>query len=136
MSNVEFHMDEMIDQKSEATGSKKGRVNFDFTARAGEHKDELLIFSIRDSLFLTDEDWAELNEITSDKSATVADIAEFWMGEDEYDRYVEAGGTPMALVNMVQKKVEAESGEDSDGRPTASNRSSRRAAARKRRKQH
>lgn len=134
MSN--FNLDELLEQKAEATGSKKGRVSFDFTARAGEHKGEVRTFTIRDSTFMTDEDWDELNEITADKSSTIADIAEFWMGEEEADRFAEAGGTPMMIVEITKAKVAAETGEDSEGRPTQSNRSSRRAAARKRRKQH
>lgn len=62
----------------------------------------------------------------------MAAVGEFWMGEDEWDRFVEAGGTPQMMRMIVEEKAKREQAQDAEGRPTRRNRSQRRAAARKR----
>lgn len=133
---AEINLDDILAQRAEATGSEEGRAPFTFTARAGEHKGEPMTFTIRDSMFFEDEDWDEIQEIREDDDAVLSDIAEFWMGEDEWDRFVDAGGTSRMIVAIVQEKASREQETDSEGKSgRPSNRSSRRAAARKRQKQ-
>ena len=130
MSN--FDLDALLAQRAEATGVEEGRIDFDFTARAGDHKGKKLTFSIRDNMSLSEDDWDELSEIREDFGASITDIAVFWMGEDEWERFVEAGGTPKMIVEVVVAKTREEVDTDSEGRPTRRNRSQRRAAGRKR----
>ncbi|MGP9723661.1 hypothetical protein ACT3SZ_06560 [Corynebacterium sp. AOP40-9SA-29] len=126
----DLNLTELLAQRAEATGVQEGRVPFDFTAVAGPKKGETLTFSVRDNMSFTDEDWDEIDELGEDNN--IQDIAEFWMGDDEWDRFVEAGGTPRMILLIVQEKAKREQGTDSSGRPTRRNRSQRRAAARKR----
>lgn len=128
MSNL--NLTELLAQRAEATGVDEGRAPFDFEAVAGPHKGELLTFTVRDSMFFSDEDYDELNDISEDNN--IEDVAAFWMGDDEWDRFVEAGGTPRMIVLIVQRKAELEQEQDANGRPTRRNRSQRRAAGRKR----
>lgn len=127
MSN--FNLDEMLAQRAEATGIEEGRVAFDFTARSGEHEGELMTFTIRDNMTLSADEIDELEQLGED--GDVEGVSVFWMGEDEYDRFCEAGGGPMMLRMIIEAKAEAEQGVK-DGRPTRRNRSQRRAAARRR----
>ncbi|OLT54834.1 hypothetical protein BJF89_00965 [Corynebacterium sp. CNJ-954] len=130
MANSNLNLTELLAQRAEATGVEEGRAPFDFVATDGPKKGETLTFTVRDSMFFTDDDYDELNEISEDNN--IEDVAAFWMGDDEWDRFVEAGGTPRMIVLIVQRKAELEQGTDANGRPTRRNRSQRRAAGRKR----
>lgn len=128
MSNL--NLTELLAQRAEATGVEEGRAPFDFVATDGPNKGETLTFTVRDSMFLDDEDYDELNEISEENK--IEDIAAFWMGDDEWDRFVEAGGTPRMIMLIVQRKAEIEQEVDSKGKASRRNRSQRRAAGRKR----
>ena len=54
------------------------------------------------------------------------------MGDKEYEKFAKAGGTGMMFMLVIKRNAELTAGVDADGRPTRSNRSQRRAAARKR----
>lgn len=129
MSNL--NLTQLLAQRAEATGVEEGRVPFDFDATDGPKKGETLTFTVRDQMAFTDEDWDDLNDIRAD-DGTLEDVAIFWMGEDEWDRFVDAGGTPAMIAFIIQEKAKREQEADSSGRPTRRNRSQRRAAARKR----
>lgn len=128
MANM--NLTELLAQRAEATGAEEGRAPFDFTATGGKKKGEPLRFTIRDNMFFSEADWDELNEVGEENDFDL--LAEFWMGEKEYERFREAGGTPQMILMIVQEKAKREQAVDADGRPTRSNRSQRRAAARKR----
>lgn len=71
-----------------------------------------------------------LNDVGEENK--IEDIAAFWMGDDEWDRFVEAGGTPRMIMLIVQRKAEIEQEVDSKGKASRRNRSQRRTAGRKR----
>lgn len=119
MSN-KINLDELLEQRAEATGSEKGRIPFTF---GGEE------YTFRDPISLDEVDNDELEDLAEDGDLRA--IAEFWMGEDEYARFAAAGGSPNAFLLVVQENA-ARTTEVRGGRPTRRNRSSRRAAARKR----
>lgn len=128
MTNI--NLDELLAQRAEATGSEEGRIPFQFTAKSGPNKGKTERFTFRDPLTLTADEQEELNDLRFDDEATLDDVAEFWMGEDEYIRFTEAGGTALAFNLVVEENHARTQGVDSQGRPTRQNRSSRRKAAR------
>ena len=115
-----INLDELIAQRKEATGVEDGRIPFQFTATDGDNVGELLSFSFRDPMFLTDDEQDELDEI-----ALGPDLCAWYMGEDEYERFLDAGGSSN-LWAMVFRKHSDESAEANGGRPTRPNRASRR----------
>lgn len=120
-----INLNEIMAQRAEATGAAEGRIPFDFNGET---------FSFRDPIALDDDAREELEKLSEDSNGD--DLADFWMGEDEYDRFCEAGGNAMMFMLVMQDNARRTSGVDANGRPFGSNRSSRRAAARKQRKQH
>lgn len=115
-----INLDELLEQRAEAIGAEKGRIPFEFAGQT---------FSFRDPLSLTQEDNDELEDLAED--GQLAEIAEFWMGTETLDAFLAAGGSPNAFMLVVQENA-ARTSEVRGGRPTRRNRSSRRAAARKR----
>ncbi len=120
-----INLNELLEQRAEATGAAEGRIPFDFKETT---------FTFRDPINLTDEERDEINDIA--ETGDLDSVAEFWMGEEEYDRFIDAGGTAMMFSLVVQENARLTNGVDANGRPTRPSRSSRRAAERKRRKQH
>ena len=120
MSNTHINLDELLAQRAEAIGVEEGRIPFTF----GENT-----YTFQDPISLDQEQKDEL-EILADDGDLDA-IAEFWMGEEEFDRFVDAGGSSSAFLLVVQENA-ARTTEVRGGRPTRRNRSWRRAAARKR----
>lgn len=120
-----INLDELLAQRAEAIGATEGRVPFEFKGET---------FTFKDPIALSQEDQDELEELVDEGDGDL--IAEFWFGEEEYQRFIEAGGTVKLFELVVRENARLTSGVDADGRPTRSNRSSRRAAARKRRNQH
>lgn len=132
---MSINFNEIVEQRSEATGIAGDRVPFEFGDKT---------FSFRDPLMLTDEEKDELELIEYD-----ADVAAWYMGEDEYDEFlvteveIPAGdgkkikktGSSSFFFLVLREHMRKARGADAEGNPTMRNRSSRRAAARKRRKQ-
>lgn len=131
-----INIEELYAQRAEATGVEGKRVAFEFAG---------ITFSFLDPLLLTDEEKDELAELEGD-----ADIAEWYLGEDQYDKLV---NTTATVKTPSGKKVEIQGGsnvffmafreyqktsieQDEQGKFSRQNRSSRRKAARKRAKQH
>lgn len=120
-----INLDELLAKRAEATGAEEGRIPFEFAGQS---------FSFRDPFLVEGDDQDELEELSDLADGEL--LAEFWMGADEFARFVEAGGTANMFALVVRENAQRTSGVDADGRPTRSNRSSRRAAVRKQRKQH
>lgn len=113
--HVDIDLDALIAQKAEARGDAGDVVAFRFK---GER------WTYRDPELLTDDEKEELREITFD-----VDIAEWYMGADQYDRFVEVGGNS-SIFWMAFKKHQADVRDEMQGNPTQSNRSSRRSRRR------
>lgn len=120
-----INLDELLAQRAEATGAEEGRIPFEFAGQT---------FTFRDPFLVEGDDQDELEELSELGDGDL--LAEFWMGEDEFARFCEAGGNANFFSLVVRENAQRTSGFDAEGRPTRSNRSSRRAAERKRRKQH
>lgn len=116
-------LDALLAQRAEATGAEDGRISFIF---GGE------TFTFRDPITLTDEDQEELEDITSAGDARLSDVAIFWMGEDEWEKFAKAGGTAMMFRYIVEEHARREQERDSAGKSPRLNRSQRRSAGRKR----
>lgn len=114
-----YDLDTLIAQKEEATGIKGGRVSFNFKGDT---------FTFRDPVFLNDDEVAELDDL----SEYGPDICAFYMGDDEYDRFITAGGTSNLWGLVFNEHMKASQAVNDAGNPTRSNRSQRRAVARKR----
>lgn len=72
-------LDVLIEQRAEALGTDEGRVPFTFKGGT---------FTFRHPDTLTDEEQLEVADLE-----VGPDVAEFYMGGDEYERFVEAGGS-------------------------------------------
>lgn len=128
------NLNELLKQRAEATGVAGDQIPFEFGNKT---------FSFFDPMLLDDEAKEELAALSHD-----VDIAEFYMGEKQYDEFVSTTAT-IVLDDGTEMKVKGSSSIfmlafrehikgltdiDADGNPTTSNRSSRRAAARSQRK--
>lgn len=116
MTNL--NLDELLKQREEATGAEKGMVPFDYQGKT---------FTFRDPILLDDDELDELSDLQDGP-----DIAEFYMGAEQYDQFLEVGGTSN-LFFMVFTQYMNESRDEVGGNPTRGNRSSRRAARRRKR---
>lgn len=108
---VDIDLDALIEQKAEARGDDGRSVSFTFKGQR---------WTFLDPLMLTDEEKDELGEIDYDP-----DVAAWYMGGDQYDRFLEVGGNSSMFFQAFgayQRKAIAEN----QGNPTRSNRSSRR----------
>lgn len=114
-----YDLDALIAQQEEATGTTGGRVSFSFK---GEN------FSFRDPSFLTDDEVDELDDLPQ----YGPDVAAWYMGDDEYDRFIAAGGSSNFWAIVLRKHLEATQEADRAGKSSRLNRSQRRMAARKR----
>lgn len=121
----DISLDELIAQREEATGTDGTRIYFTFTARAGDSAGETLRFSFLDPVFLTDDQLDDLDTVPAGP-----DLCVWYMGEDEYERFLAAGGSSNFWAMVFRKHNEDAQGVDSNGRPTRLNRSSRRARRR------
>lgn len=113
--NVDIDLDEIIAQKADARGDDGRTVTFRFKGDT---------WTFLDPQTLTDDEKEELQDIDFD-----VDVAAWYMGDDQYDRFVAAGGSSSIFFQAFrahQKKIT----EELAGRPTRPNRSSRRARKR------
>lgn len=117
----DINLNEILAQRAEATGIVEGRVPFEFNDKT---------YTIRDNMTLDDDDQAELDDIVD--NGTLSDVAIFWMGETEWEKFEKAGGTASMVGLIAAEKARREQALDSKGNPTRPNRSQRRAAGRKR----
>lgn len=127
---MSINLDELLAQRAEATGVEGDRVPFEFGGKT---------FSFLDPMLMTDEQRDDMAELDHD-----VDVAVFYMGEDQYDEFTatkakvgssEVHGSAGVFLMAFQEYMTNAQQTDDAGRPTQSNRSSRRAAERKRRKQ-
>lgn len=117
--NAVYDLDALIAQREEATGVKDGRVSFTFK---GE------VYTFRDPAFVSDDDAEEL----ADLPQYGPDVCAWYMGDDEYDKFVAAGGSSNLWGLVFNDHMEKSQGVDAAGNPTRSNRSQRRMVARRR----
>lgn len=117
MTNNPIDLDALLAKRAEATGVAEGLVPFTFK---GEQ------FTFRDHMSLTDDDVDELADLDHG-----ADICAFYMGDD-YERFIAAGGSSNLWSIAFQDHQRRSVALNEAGHPTRSNRSQRRAAARKR----
>ncbi|AZA08697.1 hypothetical protein [Corynebacterium pseudopelargi] len=117
-------LDAILAQRAEATGAEEGRIPFIFKGET---------FTFRDPVTLSDEDQEELNELGESQDARFSDVAVFWMGEEEWERFEAAGGTALMFRFIVEENARREQEVNAAGKSSARmNRSQRRAAGRKR----
>lgn len=116
-----INLDEILAQRAEATGATEGRVPFEFKGET---------FTFKDPIALSQEEQDDIDDAAETNDGEI--IARAWMGDKEYERFAAAGGTGMMFMLVIKRNAELTAGVDADGRPTRSNRSQRRAAARKR----
>lgn len=131
---MSINLNELIEQRAEATGVAGDRATFEFGGKT---------FSFRDPMMLSDDEKDELALLNYD-----ADVAEWYMGEEEYDEFItteaeftgpdgkkfKKSGSSSFFVLALQEYVRTARDVDAEGNPMMPNRSSRRAAARKRQK--
>lgn len=134
---ADIDLDKIIAQREEAraTNGDATEYIFEFGDEEPRIKGEGEVFSFRfvgrdwvviDPQFLGDDEKDWLRDIDDD-----VDIAIWYMGETQYDEFVEAGGSSSIFFQGFRAYTK-ELQDDVSGKPTRPNRSSRRRAARKR----
>lgn len=119
MSDID--LDAILAQRAEARGDNG--YTFSFSALGQE-------WTALDPMLITDEQKDELAELSYD-----VDVAAFFMGDEQFDKFTEAGGQSAYFIMALQAYQKSRTEADREGRPTRPNRSSRRSAARKPAKQ-
>lgn len=117
---TDIDLDAILAQRAEARGDSG--FTFSFTAHGQE-------WTGKDPMLLSDEEKDQLAELQFD-----IDIAAFFMGDEQFDKFVAAGGQSSHFILALSEYQKQRTGE-AQGRPTRPNRSSRRAAAQKSSKQ-
>lgn len=112
-------LDALMEQRKEATGVEGNRVPFTFKGET---------FSFKDPFFLTDEELDEMAELPE----FGPDVCAWFMGEEEYDRFITAGGSSNLWAMVMAEHRKNGKDVDSQGKRSRWNRSQRRAAARRR----
>lgn len=117
---TDIDLDAILAQRAEARGDSG--FTFSFKAHGQE-------WTAKDPMLLSDDEKDELADLQFD-----VDIAEFFLGADQFEKFVAAGGQSshfiLALTEYQKKRTD-----EVNGRPTRPNRSSRRAVAQKSSKQ-
>lgn len=113
---ADINLDTILAQRAEARGDEG--YTFSFTAYGQE-------WTAKDPMLLTDDEKDELAELSFD-----VDVAAFFMGDEQYDKFIAAGGQSSHFV-LALTEYQRSQQDTASGRPTRPNRSSRRAAARK-----
>lgn len=113
---ADIDLDAILAQRAEARGDEGFTFSFKMHGQEWVAKDPML---------LTDDEKDELSDLTYD-----VDVAAFFMGDDQYDDFVAAGGQSSHFVLALQEYQKART-DEAQGRPTRPNRSSRRQAERK-----
>lgn len=115
-NDVDFDFDAYLEQKAEATGRPADQGTF-------RHRGKEWTFT--HPAYASDEWSARLESLEDDEDAEVRDLAEHYLGEDQFQEYVDAGGTAMTAVTCVGRAVQAEQRAGMrNGRPTRRSRSS------------
>ena len=118
---ADIDLDKIIAKRAEARGDSGDRFTFTF---AGQEWDA------RDPQLLSDDEKDELNDLGNND----IDVAAWFMGDEQYDRFLEAGGSSSIFFLAMRENARHLQGEI-EGKPTRPNRSARRSAASKKRKQ-
>ncbi|MGW1678498.1 hypothetical protein [Saccharopolyspora shandongensis] len=101
MSDID--MDALLAQREEATGSAD-TFAFTFAGQRWFAKDPIM----------GDDEWKdELAELMTD-----VDVAEHYLGAEQYEKFVAAGGRAGIVHLAIREYVKTQQAEDSQGRPT------------------
>lgn len=117
MSVKPIDLDAIIAQREEATGIEDGRVPFTFKGET---------YTFRDPNLVSDEELGELVDVDFGP-----DLCVFYMGEEEYLRFVDAGGNSNIWALALNAYVEKVQDHTSKGKGRFSS-SVKRTAGRKR----
>lgn len=113
---ADIDLDKLLAQRAEARGDDGKTIAFKF-------KDQEWTFL--DPLMLSDDEKDELADVEHD-----VDIASWYMGDDQYDKFVAAGGNSSLFFHAFRAHMQSAQAEI-EGKPTRPNRSSRRMASKK-----
>ncbi|GAC71032.1 hypothetical protein [Gordonia soli] len=116
---ADIDLNKLIAQRADARGDDGKSTSFIF----GEPPQE---WTFRDPLMLDDDEKDDLNDLKFD-----VDIAAWYMGDDQFDKFVEAGGNSSIFFLAFREHMKREQATDQNGNPTRPNRSSRRMASKK-----
>lgn len=119
---ADIDLDAILAKRAEVRGDDGTRFSFSF---AGTE------WNARDPQLLSDD---EKDELAADVGESDIDVAAWFMGNDQYDTFLEAGGSSSIYFQAMRAYMDKVQGEI-EGKPTQPNRSSRRSAS-KRVKQH
>lgn len=122
-SAMSYDLDALIAQRKEATGIEGDRIAFTFKGET---------FTFADPMFLNDAQLDELNDLPE----YGPDLCAWFMGEEEYDRFLEAGGSSSLWGLVFAEHRKAMEAVNSEGKSLPLNRLQRRAVARKSSKRH
>lgn len=101
MSNID--MDAILAQRAEVTGSAD---TFAFTFKGKE-------WNCQDPITASDE-WKDgLYDLDTD-----VEVAEYYLGEDQYAQFVEAGGRAGYVILAINQYMQRMRSENDNGRPT------------------
>lgn len=107
----DIDMDAILAQREEATGAAD-TFAFTFKSQRWTAKHPLL----------ADDEWNEqLQELQGN-----VEVAEHYMGADQYEQFTEAGGYAGVVIFAVREEARRMANETTDGRPTRSSNSSER----------
>lgn len=118
---ADIDLDKLIAQRSEARGDDGRRFTFSYKEQE---------WTSLDPMMLTDDEKDELDEV----GELDVDIAAWYMGDEQFDRFAEAGGSSSIFFLALSAFMKTQK-DEVEGKPIRPNRSSRRAAS-KRQKQH
>ena len=116
-NEVDFDLDAYLEQKAEATGKPAHEGSF-------RHMAKEWTFTLP---AYADKDWnRKLSELEDDDDAESDDIARHYLGDDQFDAYIDAGGSAISAMTAVGRAIAAEQKKSmtSSGRPTRRSRSS------------
>lgn len=131
---TDIDLDAIVAQREEARAQEGATlIPFEFDGETYEKTEgdtftfnfKKVTYYVRDPRFLLDDEKVQLEPIMGD-----IDITCWYLGEAQFDKFIEAGGESWMFLKAFEAFRESVKDEVS-GRPTQSNRSSRRQAARK-----
>ncbi|OZF41918.1 hypothetical protein [Rhodococcus sp. 14-2470-1a] len=106
-------LDAMLEKRQEEVGSVD-RFPFTFKGIQWWGMDPIL----------ADDPWKdELREISRDEESTPADVAAHYMGEEQWEKFVEAGGSSGLWSQALSQYLDNQRAVDASGDPTQARRS-------------
>lgn len=117
-ASPEYNLDALLAQRTEARGGGDGkRVYFAFAGKD---------WSFLDPQFMSDEEKLDLDKVSREEGFNDIDLAAWYMGEEQYDQFVQAGGNSSAFFVVFAEHRGRTQEALASGKPMTSNRYSRR----------